>query len=681
MNTLMPPRPLAAQLDRAGVLSLTLLALTLGMPAARADSALESATKNPSICDFDLEQLMRVKVISVSKREEELSAAPAAIYVISGEDLQRSGVTTLADALRGVPGLDVARIDAHRWAVSSRGFNNELASKLLVLDDGRSVYTPLFSGVYWDTFDRMFEDVDRIEVIRGPGATLWGANAVNGVINLISKSAKDTQGLLFSAGGGTEEEGFVSARYGGKIGDNAYARVYGKFFNRDESVLANGTGANDDWWMSRGGFRVDWDVNDTSLMTFQGDVYDGMEHQVRTEVIATSPYLVTARHTDHVEGGNLLARWTRTFSPDSELSLQTYYDHSERESGLPLERRDLFDLDLQHRCSLVPRNVAVWGVGYRLTADDVDNSFAVSLNPDRRTTHVFSAFIQDEIAVVEDCLHLTLGTKLEHNDFTAWEVQPGARLAWTPCESQTFWASISRAVRTPSRAEDDVRLNFPADATGTNLFSILGDRSGLSEELIAYEIGYRAVLNPKVSVDLALFYNDYEHLRSLEPVTPPATPPPALFALASANNLAGETQGAELSLRAHVVEWWELTGSYTYLHQSLRAVAGFDATTAATLEGSAPQHQFSLRSQMNLPRGWQFDAGLRYVDQLSNPHVPSYITFDVRLAWQVNDRLQISVVGRDLAESQHAEFGASPVSAAPATEVERSVYGKLTWRF
>lgn len=637
-------------------------------------------SREPDLGELDLEQLMRVRVTSVSKQPESRFEAGAAIYVVSNEELRRNGFATIADSLRTVPGLDVGQVNSHTWAVSSRGFNGEYANKLLVLNDGRSVYSPLSSGVYWDALDPLFEDVDRIEVIRGPGATLWGANAVNGVINLITKSAKETQGLLVAGGGGSAERGFGEVRYGEKLGENAWVRVFAKYTDPDSLALANGSGAADDWWMAHTGFRADWEATDRSLVTLQGEYYQGRESQSLTEPTPNAPYQNTLTLHSDVTGANFLARWTDTISEDSEIKVQTFYDHTERESNLPSERRDTFDIEAQHSFIWLKRNHIVWGLGYRVSADHIRGDFAESFTPDHRTLNLFNSFLQDELTLVEDKLHFTLGCKLEHNDFTGLEAEPSARLVWTPTSQQTVWAAVGRAVRTPSRAEDDVRVNLATQPASASVYSILGNRSGVSENLMSYELGYRLLPHPRVSLDLTAFYDDYNDLRSLQP-GPPATSPTPVATFYSANLLEGETYGVEVSAAWQPLDRWHLQTAYTFFKANMHRVAGgLDSATEQFYEGSAPAHQFSLRSQVDLTRHVELDCGLRFVDALHSPNIPAYVTADVRLGWRPNAHWEISVSGLNLFDNQHPEFGPQVINT-PLREVRRSVFGKITWRF
>jgi iron complex outermembrane receptor protein len=626
---------------------------------------------------LSLEELMDQEVTSVSRKPEKWSEASSAIYVLSQEDIHRSGVTSIADALRLVPGMEVARIDSATWAVSARGFNNSTANKLQVLIDGRSVYTPLYAGVFWDVQDTFLDDIDRIEVIRGPGATIWGANAVNGVVNVITRSAKDSQGVLLYGGGGSEERGFGGVRYGGKIGENAWYRVYAKYLNRDDSALPTGDPAKDGWEMAQGGFRADWEPNIQNSLTFQGDIYSGDKSQTSTPLLPIGTTLVNQDTT--MDGGNLLGRWTHSFTSESELKLQVYYDRTHRHiPSIFEENRDTGNVDLQHEFHAGERNDFLWGLGYLVTSDQVDNSYSVSWYPDHRATQVYSAFLQDEITLIEDRLKLTLGSKFEHNDYTGFEAQPNVRLALYPTKRQTLWGAVSRAVRTPTRIDQDFQVRGPLPGPPGSNVLLEGNPDFRSEDLIAYELGYRVQLHERVSLDLATFYNDYNHLRSVEygPFVPGAGGGINTQTAVLANTLEGETYGAELSANYNISDWWRMKGGYTFLKVQLHKKAGSHDLTSELAEGNDPENQFFLRSSMDLPQNIQFDATLRYVDVLSAMQIRSYLTADFRVAWQPIKQLEVALVVENLFDNQHAEF-TSPLH----TEVERSIYGKLTWRF
>jgi len=646
--------------------------------------------RQSDLTELSLEELMNIEVTSVSKKTEKLSKAAAAIFVITQEDIHRSGVTSIPEALRLAPGIEVARVDAHTWAISARGFNDVFANKLLVLLDGRSIYTPLFSGVFWDQQDTLLEDIERIEVIRGPGATLWGANAVNGVINIITKRARDTQGGLLTAGGGHEERSFGGVRYGGKLGENAYYRVYAKYFNRDDSELPDGHAANDAWQAGQGGFRLDWSPAQLHTFTVQGDFYDGSIAQTFVESSLLPPFQLTVPDRFPIRGGNLLGRWSHTLSSTSEMRLQMYYDRTVRNMDIFQEDRHNFDLDFQHRFPLGGRHDIVWGLGYRLTSDDEGNTFSASLIPASRTTHLVSAFVQDEIALLPDRLYVTLGSKFEHNDFTGFEIQPSGRLLWTPNDRHTVWAAISRAVRTPSRAEADVRLNQLVLPPGTlspgaplTVAAFFGDHSMVAETLLAYELGYRVQPYERLSFDLALFYNVYNDLLTAEPRTPfletSPSPPHLVLPFFAGNSLHGETYGAELAANWPLTEWWRLRALYSYLHVYLHTDQGSRATVSPAAQWSSPQHQFSLRSAMDLPGHLAFDLALRYVDSLVHLQVGSYTVLDVRLGWRPLQTLELAIVSQNLG-ANHIEFIPTFLNTQPTT-VRPSVYGQITWRF
>jgi iron complex outermembrane receptor protein len=638
-------------------LSPAFLVLALLLPAAPA-AVTAREPRPPAANDLkklSIEELMEIDVTSVSKRSERLSQAAAAIIVVTQEEIRRSGATSLPEALRLVNSLHVARQTQGDWAVSARGFNQTTADKMLVLIDGRSVYTPLFSGVFWDVQDTLLEDVERIEVIRGPGATLWGANAVNGVINIITKKAADTQGGLVTAGVGDEERGFGGVRYGGSLGEQGSYRVYGKYFDRDALVLAGGSDARDDMRMGQGGFRADWKTSEADGFTVQGDAYGGTIGE-------------TTRADTDVDGGNLLGRWTRTTSERSGLDLQVYWDRTHRRiPDLFEEHLDILDLDFQHRLPLAKRQDLVWGFGYRWHQDEVGNSQLIGFFPPRRSFGLASIFAQDEISLLGDRLDVTVGTKVEHNESTGFEVQPSLRAAWKPNDRRTVWGAVSRAVRTPTRIDEDVIAFGPG-----GLHLLEGSRDFESEDLLAYELGYRIQPNPELLFDLAAFYDVYDDLRSQEP--PPDTP----FPIVLRNKLNAETWGAELRMNAQPRPGLRFQAAYARLEKHLHLDAGSRDPSGGLAEGNDPEDRVSLRSSFDLPEKVELDAWMRYVGALPQPRVDAYTELDLRLGWHASEALELSLVGANLLHSHHEEFG----PAGPFREaVERSVYGKVTWRF
>ena len=630
-----------------------LAALTTATPGA-ASVPQDTDTVEPSeLKSLSIEELMEIDVTSVSRRSERVSQAAAAVSVITSEDIRRSGVTTLPEALRLANALHVARADSRTWAISARGFNITTANKMLVLIDGRSIYTPLFSGVFWDVQDIVLEDVDRIEVIRGPGATLWGANAVNGVINIISKSARQTQGGLVSAGAGNEERGFGALQHGGKLGERTWYRAYGKHRSVDALALASGGSAEDPLRMTQGGFRVDGERSERDSFTLQGDVYQGRIGEL-------------IRSDTDVAGGNLLGRWTRRFSETSSLDLQVYWDRTHRRVPTQFEeRRDTWDVELQHRLPLGGRHDLVWGLGYRSSSDDVESSPVLLWVPGERDLDLFTAFAQDEISLIPERLRLTLGARLEAHEIAGTEVQPTVRVAWTPGERQILWGAVSRAVRAPTRIDEDIRF------VSGPVVVLQGNPDFEFEEVIAYELGYRLQPRASTSLDFVAFYNVYDDLRSQER---PASGAPVPITLG--NELNAETWGGELRLNLQAAPWWRLYSSYSFFQKDLSFDPGSTDVTGGASEGNDPESRFALRSYMDLPGRLELDAWLRYTDRLPQPRVPAYTELDLRLGWRATDRLELSLVGQNLLNEQHAEFW----TAIPK-EVERSFYGRATWRF
>jgi iron complex outermembrane receptor protein len=643
------------------------------------------------LTELSIEDLMNIEVTTAARKSERLGDAAAAVFVITSEDIQRSGATTIPDLLRMVPGLQVARIDANKWAVSARGFNGRIANKLLVLMDGRSVYTPFYSGVFWDVQDTLLEDIDRIEVIRGPGAALWGANAVNGVINIITKHSSDTQGMLVATGTGTEELNFGAARYGGQLGTQGHYRAYVKTFERDSAIDAAGDNTHDAWGTVRGGFRIDLSVADENAFTLQGDIYKGHEDDTTALPILVPPYTEVRNTTGSFSGGNLLLRWQRTISTNNELGLQVYYDHTLRESGLlSTLRKDTLDLDFQHRLALGTRHDIVWGLGYRLDHDETTQTETVSFDPNDNDAHLFSAFLQDEIELYAERLYLTLGSKFEHNDYTGLEIQPNGRLLWTPAPNQSVWAATSRAVRTPSRAENDARftqLTRPPDpVTQQPVTQVIleGSDDYASEELVAYELGYRFKPIDRLSVDVAGFYNQYDNLRTIEfdrtDFSEVTSGGPGYIIYSGDNKMSGSTQGIEMALEIEITRNWQLKGAYTYLTMDLDLDGDSSDQISEIQEEESPQHQISLRSLLDLSRQVQLNLWLRYVDQLTGSDIDDYVTLDASLGYCPTPGFKMELVGRNLVEPSHPEFSPEILATSPS-EVERSVYGKISLTF
>lgn len=637
-------------------------------------------TNAQDLTEMSIEDLMRVKVFSVAKNLQPWFESPAAVYVITGDDIRRSGATSIPEALRLAPGLDVARVNVHAWAIGSRGFNSLFSDKLLVLMDGRSVYTPMFSGVWWNSQDTLLEDIDRIEVVRGVDGTVWGANAVNGVINIITKSAKDTQGLLLTGGGGNEERGFGAARYGLKLDEQTWFRVYAKGFNRVEDYEALGLTGKFDWQQERGGFRLDHDGGDNRF-TIQGDLFNDQNLGFGVYPDLSSPTFVLVDTTSPFRtwGGNLLGRWTHRCANDAEWTLQTYYDYESHYFQYSLdEKRHTGDVDFQYRFALGDRQFLTCGAGYRVAADHFGPTLGTSFVPASRTLNLFSVFVQDEIVLAPDRLRLTLGAKLEHNDYTGCEVQPSARLAWTPTRQQTVWAAVSRAVRIPARDDRDMLFNIGVIPGATNtLLQIQGTPGFESEKVVGFELGYRVQPLEQLLFDATTFYNLYEDLRGVRPGTPYFDAGRYVQPLFYENLLTGQTYGFEIAADWRPVHWWRVQASYTFLRmQEQESIPGVYSYTA---EGDSPRNQVALRTSLDLPWHIELDGGVRYVDVLSTLRVPSYWAANLRLGWRPNKNWEVAVVGQQLLDSQHPEFAQNFVVAP--SEVQHSIYAQVTWRY
>ncbi|MDB6057623.1 MAG: TonB-dependent receptor plug, partial [Verrucomicrobiales bacterium] len=601
---------------------------------------------------LSLDQLMDLKVTSVSRQAEPYSTAPASLQVITGDEIRHFGATSFPEALRLADNLDIAQRSSASWAISARGFNASVGNKLLVLMDGRTLYTPLLSGVIWNVQDYLMQDIDRIEVVSGPGGTLWGANAVNGVINIVSKDARETQGLYVEAGGGNWLQDFTGIRYGGVLGTNVYYRVYGKYFDRGEEVFRDGTSAQDGWNRGQGGFRIDDDRSVRDKLTLQGDFYAG-----DTSVVPGGER--TPRAVGTAGGGNLLGRWTHSLQEDSDLSLQLYYDRAHL--GAPFQSAgavppgvfhndiDTYDIDFQHRVPIGDRHRFIWGGEYRFMHFDSRDAPLVGFEPRVLDQNLFSAFVQDEIKLRED-LFFTLGTKIEHNDYTGLEFDPSARLAWHATPSHMVWAAVSRAVRTPARYDRD--LFEPAPGYGTFLGT--SNSNFRSESVIAYELGYRGELAKRISGSVTLFYNQYDHLRTLG-TTHGGLP------LVFENNLRGYTYGLELSSDYQVTEGWRLHFGYDLLEEHLRVRPNAVDVFAGLNETADPKHQVFLRSTFDLPHSVEFSTALRLIDTIHNNRgavagtVPSYAELDARLAWRPITALELSIVGQNLLHQYHPE--------------------------
>ncbi len=657
----------------------------LPTPEVGSSAPTVAAEASPStLKKLSLEDLMNLDVTSVSKQPQPYGEAPAAIDVITNDEIRRSGASNIPEALRLADNLEVAQKDSHDWAISARGFNTSLANKLLVLMDGRTLYTPLFAGVIWDTQDYLMEDIDRIEVISGPGGTLWGANAVNGVINITTKGAKDTQGLYVEGGGGTELQDFTGVRYGGALDSNIYYRFYGKYFDQgNEYFHPSGNAAPDSWHMGQGGFRMDVLTSTEETFTLQGDYYDGNQN-------------ISTGGNSQTSGGNVLGRWSRSFADDSNLSLQLYYDQTYLDDPVPADgllapagtladTLDTYDMDFQYRFHLDTWNNLVSGLGYRYTNEVDQNAPALAYEPSTLDQNLYSAFAQDEMVLEKD-LSFIFGSKLEHNDYTGFEVEPSARLKWDVDSGQMLWAAVSRAVRMPSRVDRDEE--YPITNPIYEHFGIdellIGGADFVSETVITYELGYRAQLNPELSTSLSTFFNNYGDIRSAA-YTPPPTPLNQGLPIVFQNNLLAQTCGVELTADYQVLEGWRMHAGYDLLQENVWVVPGAKDINNALNETADPPNQVFLRSSMDLPGNLEFDPSFRWIDSIvynnngSPARVPSYAELDARLGWSPVQNIEVSVTGLSLLHYEHVEY---LVNGANQNEwIQRSVYGKIACRF
>jgi iron complex outermembrane receptor protein len=631
---------------------------------------------------LSIEELMDLEIISVGRKPQKIADAASAVYVITQEDIRRSGLMSIPEILRMAPGLQVAQITSNRWAITSRGFNSLAARFLLVLVDGINVYSPTFSGVNWDEIDTLIEDIERIEIIRGPGATMWGADAVNGVINIITKSARTTTGGKLTAGGGNYEEGFGSVRYGGKLGENGDYRAYVKYFNRDSYQDPPGDDISDRWHSGRAGFRVDWNKGNNDALTVQGDFYNGHERETLQRTFLSPPYSTRETNTVELSGGNLLARWNRIISDTSDMQLQLYYYRTVRDDVLYRDTLNRFDADFQQRFRLLTRHDIVWGLRYNFEDHNLRDSPAVTFDPDRRRLNFFSGFFQDEITLVEDQLHLILGTKVEHNDYTGFEIQPSGRLLWKPHHNHALWAAISRSAKTPNRINRDFELHWVVERRGFLLTDVMGISNSDfdSEECIAYELGYRAHFSPVISMDLATFYTEYHDMLDykIAGITFARNPLRMVIPITQVNALYGHTYGTEIALTYQMSPWWKLSASYTLLKLDLRSHV--DSSEPDDRERGSPENQFQMHSFLTLPWNMEFDTALYYVDHLGSRDIPSYVRLDARIGWQPTSGMRISLALQNLLDNRHPEYK-TQVMGLQHSEVPRSIYLKTTWLF
>ncbi len=637
------------------------------------------------LTELSIEELLDVEVTLASRKPQKISQTAAAVFVITNEDIRRSGAASIPELLRIVPGLQVARISSSKWAVTSRGFNNIYANKLLILIDGRTVYSPLFSGVFWDVQDTFLEDVDRIEVIRGPGASLWGANAVNGIINIKTKHTEDTEGGLVYAGFGKEEKMLGGIRFGDKMGKKSYYRIYTKYTDYDGGADVNGDDASNDWNIMQAGFRMDSEFSDKDTVILQGEIYRCETDEILSFPSLSPPYMNSAHDNADKTGGNIMGQWKHSFSNTSDMSLKMIYDRTDREELEFFLEGDILDIDFQHRFEFGERQELVWGMGYRYYHDKLRSSPTMIFNPETEDDHLFSAFIQDDITLAKNRLRLTLGSKFEHNDYTGFEFQPNARLLWSPHEKHSVWAAVSRALKTPSRFETKTQILtrvIPPKNPGQNPTGLFfyGNPDIESEELIALELGYRLKADDRLNFDLAAFYNMYDNEAYSKTGTPffesTSQSSYMVIPLSQENMVEVETYGLEFLTNWQPLNWWRLQTAISSFEMKVRSKDDL----AFFSENESPDYSLSVRSYTDLPWNLEWDLQFRFVDSVLDGNVQSYSAIDTRLGWHPSDNLEISIAGRNLADPQHPEYIVTMYRGKPE-EIERSVYVKVTWQF
>ncbi len=669
--------------------------LCLGLMSSWAGAAGAAEEWNPeeaSVTMMSLDELVYVDVTSVSKKAQKANEAASAIYVVTSEDIRRSGATSVPDALRMVPGLTVGGINANLWAISARGFASEFSNKMLVMVDGRTVYTELFAGTYWDVQDVVMEDIDRIEVIRGPGATVWGANAVNGVINVITKKSSDTQGLLSATIGGSHLLSQV-LRYGGPVGDAGNYRVYGKAYKRESFDTYDGTEGPDEGTQGRVGFRMDLGDGETNSYKLSGEFYDGETGTAGTLYASIAPPITTHYEEDgEVRGGHLLGNWDHAFSETSILSMQSYLDYSERSAPNLGQEVFTFDVELQHRFAPIQNNELTWGLGFRTTQDEIENSLQIGFYPDSETMNRYSGFLQDEHSFLDDVLRVTAGAKLEQNHFTGWEFQPSLRFIAFPKERHSFWGAVSRAVQTRSRIDNFKLITFvqPDFSGGPPPEWIangnIGDDESVAERVYAFELGYRGMIAESASLDVTAFYNKHNHQLGSNDFTFQRDPTDSYYERfrIMSDKINADAYGLEIAANWVVTSNWTLGAGYSYLNVEIEDDPD---------EQDYPSHQFNARSKLNLPFNLEFDTFLYYVDEIPQQDlyslppgpvvllepVDAYVRVDLRLGWKPTENIDLSLVGQNLFSDDHREFGTGV--GEQDTNVPRAGYVKLTLDF
>ncbi len=641
-----------------------LLALLAAAPAFASESVDDPA----QLVRMSIEELAGLQVVSVTRRPESNLEAPGAVHVVTSEDIRRTGSLTIPDALRLAPGLQASRIDADEWALAIRGFASRLSRSVLVVMDGRSVWSPLFAGTFWDAQDTVLEDIAQVEVSRGPGGAVYGANALNGVISITTKSARDTHGGLLLLGGGTEDaQG--NLRWGGVLGKDLHYRVFGKYAERDGTKATTPAGYDDRWDMALGGFRLDWSRKDRDTFTLLGDAYDGSSNQPAAVASFTPPYSRPVVGDAAFRGRSVLGRWQRTLTRGA-VTAQAYFDHTTRNEAYYGEGRDTVDLDVQHHFEWGGRNDFVWGATYRRSAGDFQGQPTLRIDPAQRTDDIGGLFVNDELRLAGDRVRVTFGTKFEWNDYSGWNAQPSGRLAYL-LKGHTFWASATRALRTSSRVERDILVYTSLSPTQPLFARTSGSSDFEPESVVALEAGYKLHLS-RLILTASAFRNRYYDLAFNEvgPLAPELGPdgPRAIVPVRITNGPGGSADGFEAKALVSATKAWRLQASYSFLE------LGLDGEPGKAFKSNSPRHQFWVASYLTPVEPLDVDLVFRAVGAIAGHNVPSFTDLDARVAWRARPSLELAVAGSNLLSPSHAEFGGG-------FAVERSGRLQATLRF
>ena len=628
---------------------------------------------------LSLQDLLSVEVTSVSKTEQSLRDVATAVYVIDSEDIRRSGATSIPEILSIVPGVNVGRITGQHWAVSARGFNDQRANKLLVLLDGRSIYSPFYGGVFWDMQDVLFEDIDRIEVIRGPGGTIWGANAVNGIINIITRHTKETQGSFIKGTFGNEIKSILSGRHGKQIDGNSFYRVYAKRTNKDGTLSFDGTDEDNDIEFLQTGFRYDSTLHNNNTLTFQGDIYRGEVEFTDSGSLPFPPFSVTADGED-LSGGNIMARWEHPLTEGGRFKLQAYIDQTRRDSIILDNKITTYDVEFQHQLPLKGAHALIWGGNFRHIKDTTSDVFTIQVEDDVRENDLASIYLQDEIDLAAYYSKLTLGTKIEHNEYSGTEIQPSARLVVSPNEKQTYWMAVSRAVHTPTRFAIDGSINLYLPFPSPMILTIVEGNEDLdSEKLIAYEAGWRSQITKTFSLDLSMFYNDYDKLRGRVSQGLDTTVSPPVSSNRYENELEGTAHGIEIASTWNISDTFRLRTNYSYLKLKVTSDSGPSDPDIEEIENESPEHQLFFISDIEINKNTDLNFAIKYISEIGS--IPAYTNMNANISWRINKKLTWNVAGYNLFDSQHPEFTSQGGSSSPPSEIERSLFSGVRWDF